>query len=196
MSDRSERVKRWRENTKKRMIDAFGGKCCVCDYNKTQNALEFHHLNPDEKEFNFGMIMARPKAWDKIVVELRKCICVCSNCHKEIHAGITSIPVDYQKFDEKFATFYDDKRREFYNECPFCGKLKIKSNKYCSHECSSFDREKKDWDSLDLFKLRHCDRLSLTDIGEMIGVSSAAVSKRMKKVGINIYIDEPYFYDI
>lgn len=28
-----------------------GGKCECCGYNKNLSALEFHHINPDEKKF-------------------------------------------------------------------------------------------------------------------------------------------------
>lgn len=31
-----------------------GGKCCVCGYNKYLGALEFHHLNPNEKDFGIS----------------------------------------------------------------------------------------------------------------------------------------------
>lgn len=196
MSNKSDRVKKWRETVKERMIDSFGGKCFICGYSKCSKALEFHHINPDEKEFNFGEIMARPKSWDKIVVELRKCVCLCSNCHREVHAGILILPKDIIQFDESFADFYLDKKLEHYNECPFCGKLKPKINNYCSHECSSFDRKKVDWDSIDIQQLRHGKKMSLTEIGELIGVSVSAVSKRMRKLGIRTEIEEPVFYDI
>jgi hypothetical protein len=158
--------------------------------------LEFHHINPAEKEFNFGSIMARPKAWNKIVTELRKCICVCSNCHREVHAGITHLNQGHGVFDEKFATFYEDKRSCFYNECPYCGKRKLKRYKYCSHACASYDQKKINWESIDIVKLRHLDRKSLTEIGELLGVSPDAVSKRFNKIGIKSGLEDPYFYDI
>lgn len=31
---------------------SLGGKCQECGYNKNIAALEFHHINPDEKEFH------------------------------------------------------------------------------------------------------------------------------------------------
>ena len=50
MSYSSEKVKQWRKNTKNRMVAAMGGCCQVCGYNKSTNALEFHHIDPKEKD--------------------------------------------------------------------------------------------------------------------------------------------------
>ena len=47
-------------------------------------ALDFHHLNPKEKDFNLSNRNLNMD-WDVIKEELDKCILVCSNCHREIH---------------------------------------------------------------------------------------------------------------
>jgi len=62
-----------------------GGKCERCGYDKCIQALEFHHIDPSQKEFtisndHFKLIEA--------VEESKKCIIICSNCHKEFHAGL------------------------------------------------------------------------------------------------------------
>ena len=92
MSSSSEAVKRWRLNTKDRMVQAMGGKCQCCGYNKTNKALAFHHIDPDKKDMGFGDTRANPKSWQKIIIELKKCILVCHNCHSEIHDGIENYP--------------------------------------------------------------------------------------------------------
>lgn len=71
---------------KKKAIDYKGGKCERCGYDKFYGALEFHHLNPNDKEYDWKTL--RLHSWDTILNELNKCICVCSNCHKEIHSNI------------------------------------------------------------------------------------------------------------
>lgn len=74
---------------KQKCVDYKGGKCCKCGYNKYTGALEFHHLDPKEKDFNISK--SRLSKWsNKITSELDKCILVCSNCHKEIHGNIIS----------------------------------------------------------------------------------------------------------
>lgn len=78
-------VKRWRKRTKLKAIEYKGGKCCRCGYSKCPQALEFHHLDPTKKDFGIGST-GSCKAWEKIKVELDKCILICSNCHREEHA--------------------------------------------------------------------------------------------------------------
>lgn len=62
--------------------------CLCCDENEPI-CLEFHHTEPNEKEF---MISAHThRSWSFIEKELKKCVIVCSNCHKKIHAGLISL---------------------------------------------------------------------------------------------------------
>jgi ribosomal protein L30E len=100
MSRASTNVKNWRKRTKDLIIKSMGGKCQICGYNKCSGALELHHIDPKEKEFGFGGIRANPQSFDKMKVELKKCILLCSNCHKEVHMEVTSLPENYQTFDE------------------------------------------------------------------------------------------------
>lgn len=64
----------------------YGAKCVRCDYNKCLDALEFHHIDPTQKEFHLGE--RRGLSMDKLKVELDKCILICRNCHTEIHAEL------------------------------------------------------------------------------------------------------------
>ena len=64
------------------------GKCVRCGYDKCLKALEFHHLNPSKKDFtisndHFKLLDA--------VNESKKCILICSNCHKELHDNLWTI---------------------------------------------------------------------------------------------------------
>lgn len=75
-------VNRWIER-KNKAIEYKGGKCQRCSYDKFYGALEFHHINPNEKDFDWGKL--RKTSWDKITKELDKCVLLCSNCHREVH---------------------------------------------------------------------------------------------------------------
>lgn len=81
---RSEAVQRRRDKIKLQAVEYKGGKCEKCGYNKCVGALEFHHLDTNEKDFG---ISARgyTRSWEKVKAELDKCILVCANCHREIH---------------------------------------------------------------------------------------------------------------
>ena len=75
----------WRRETKKKLVEYKGGKCEICNYNKCYDVLEFHHQNPTEKDFT---ISGKSWSYEKLRVEVDKCILVCANCHREIHFNL------------------------------------------------------------------------------------------------------------
>ena len=87
---RTEAVQRRRDKIKELAVQYKGGKCCICGYNKYVGALEFHHLDPNQKDFNIGA-KGYTRSFNKVKEELDKCMCVCANCHREIHAGLIDI---------------------------------------------------------------------------------------------------------
>lgn len=81
---RVESVIKRRKNIKLLAVEHKGGKCIKCGYNKCIGALEFHHLDPKEKDFHLSK-GGVTRSWEIIKKELDKCILVCANCHREIH---------------------------------------------------------------------------------------------------------------
>jgi len=69
---------------KLRAVEYLGGKCSVCGYNKCLAALEFHHIDPTKKNKDLKNLTANGSLMD-ILIELDKCILLCSNCHRELH---------------------------------------------------------------------------------------------------------------
>ena len=69
------------------LIDYKGSKCCKCGYNKCQGALQFHHLDPKEKDFTLSHVNLNDTNFtmDKMFKEVDKCILLCANCHFEEH---------------------------------------------------------------------------------------------------------------
>ena len=84
-------VAKRRRKIKLMAIEYKGGKCQVCSYNKYPGGLDLHHINPKTKDFSIGE-KGYTRSWEKVKAELDKCILVCSNCHREIEAGITQLP--------------------------------------------------------------------------------------------------------
>jgi len=78
-----ERVNAHRRKKKQWCIDYLGGKCQACGYNKFSGALEFHHRDPSQKEFQFSQYQRT--TYERLKQELDKCDLLCSNCHKEAH---------------------------------------------------------------------------------------------------------------
>ena len=182
MSKQSDRVKHWRKSQKQRIIDAMGGCCCICGYNKCNSSLALHHLDPTQKEFNFGRFRANPKNWETTVKELRKCVLLCHNCHCEVHYGIATIPENYPRFAEKFSNYKELYTKQMVDLCPVCGTEKPKCQKTCSNSCSSKRRYRINWDSIDL--KTELDNKTYLEIAEKLGCSDGAVYKRAKRLGL------------
>jgi hypothetical protein len=177
MSYSSNVVKNWRQHTKEKMVDAMGGACQCCGYNKCTQALAFHHIDPNVKDIGFGDVRANPTKWSKIVEELKKCVLVCHNCHSEIHAGIRELPKMYATFDENFADWH---KIEEYDNCPVCSNKKPAKQKFCSHKCAQTNSRKVDWDKIDLLNL--LKKYKISELEEMFGISNAAIYKRRDKL--------------
>lgn len=72
-----------RHKIKKKCVDYKGGECDKCGYSKCLGALQFHHLDPKEKDFTISG--SHTRKWETIKKELDKCILLCANCHTEEH---------------------------------------------------------------------------------------------------------------
>lgn len=82
-------VKNFRERKKQKAVEFLGGKCQLCGYDKHYKMLEFHHLDPNEKDF----AISSKTSWgfSRIEDELKKCAVLCPNCHREVHLGLATI---------------------------------------------------------------------------------------------------------
>jgi 5-methylcytosine-specific restriction endonuclease McrA len=89
--DRAEYLKQAVDKRRKKLktmaLEYKGGKCEVCGYAKYPGAMEFHHRDPQSKDFGIGF-KGYTRSWDKVKAELDKCVLLCSNCHHEIHGGL------------------------------------------------------------------------------------------------------------
>lgn len=69
------------------IISAFRkGGCQACD-EKDEACLAAHHLDPTKKEVTITQLCAGYGSQAKVKAELRKCVCLCHNCHYKLHAG-------------------------------------------------------------------------------------------------------------
>lgn len=169
-----EPVSVWRKNLKQRAINLFGGKCCVCGYNRCLAALEFHHLDPSKKDFSISQAYANPKKWEYIVKELEKCVLVCSNCHREIHQGILELENKTYILSEK-----DYRIAEKTHHRCVCGSVIRLSAKYCSPKCASKGAMTKDWyaEKDNIISMRDDKKLSYVAIGSHYKVSDHTIRK-------------------
>ncbi len=78
-------------------INAMGGSCCLCGYNKCNYNIIFHHI----KNKSFGLsINNLHYSWQNIFNEMKKCIMLCHNCHGEIHKGMVDKELIVKKYEE------------------------------------------------------------------------------------------------
>lgn len=96
-ADRAEYLKqavaKRRRTIRSDALALLGGKCVLCGYNKCEDALHFHHRNPQTKSFGLSQA-GLTRSWSRVKKELEKCVLICANCHAEIHAGNTQLPVE------------------------------------------------------------------------------------------------------
>ena len=72
--------------------------CIRCGYTGIFGSLDFHHRNPQEKDFNIGgstKSISLERFVDEITPELDKCDLLCPNCHRQEH-----LLMGLNRFDE------------------------------------------------------------------------------------------------
>lgn len=154
------KVAKRRKALKLNALHYKGNKCQICSYSRLADALEFHHIEPEHKDFGISQ-KGHTRSWEKIKKELDKCILVCAICHRECHAGlhdISTIPMLSIELPEV---------------------VKIKKRKSIKAEKISINRPDKN-----ILKKLLWD-MPTTHIAEKYNVSDKAVQKWARKFGLN-----------
>lgn len=77
------KIRELKEKTKDKGCLYCGEKDICC--------LDFHHINPKEKSFSIGH--SHKYSLEALKIEISKCIVICSNCHKKLHADRKLAPL-------------------------------------------------------------------------------------------------------
>ena len=64
--------------------------CIVCGEN-TPVCLDLHHLDPAQKEAHPSQFIG--VSYKRWLGEAEKCVVICSNCHRKVHAGIITLDI-------------------------------------------------------------------------------------------------------
>ena len=177
----SENVCNFVKNRKTNLISLFHNKCCICGFDKFQEALEFHHVNPEEKELSLSSnVMV---SLDRQIEEAQKCILVCSNCHKGIHAGYYKVPENWKNLFDKNQAEYLLKQNEEIKKgkkhyCQHCGKLLNNNTTYCI-KCGYIIQRIVERPSREELK-KLIRTKPFTQIGKIYGVTDNAIRKWCK----------------
>jgi len=78
-------LRKWLNNYKSKL------KCIYCE-ESTPCCLDFHHKNKHSKESTIANAIHGCWSIKRIETEIKKCVVVCSNCHRKLHAGIKLTP--------------------------------------------------------------------------------------------------------
>ena len=83
-----ERIKQGQRETRD-YIQSLKHQCSKCGYDKCVEALEFHHINSQDKDSALSRYIKRvfsPALKELIDKEVSKCVVLCANCHREEHS--------------------------------------------------------------------------------------------------------------
>lgn len=169
---------RWRDR-KKKAIELMGGKCSKCGYCRNYAALEFHHLDPSQKDFDFNV--GRRRSWNKLIVEIKKCVLLCSNCHKEEH--YPNMAVSDETPESNPSLNWKPVELKPTGLCPSC-QTEVFGTKYCSQACSKNARRRATRPSRDELA-RLIETTPFVQIGKMYGVSDNAIRKWANHYGLD-----------
>lgn len=158
----------------------------MCGYSRCQAALEFHHLDPSEKDFGLSTNKTT-KSLVKLIDELRKCILVCANCHREIHSGmieneaLTSHQIIDDDVIRQYTTDADGAKQQgrIERESAQLNKQQLTAVWKELHPHSDHRIKKVDWSQHDVSKLLE-EYKSYEAVGRLLGVTGAAIKRRVR----------------
>lgn len=162
---------------KKKVIEIMGGKCVRCGYCRNHAALEFHHLDPSKKEINIAGNGIKG-SWKRLTQELKKCILLCANCHREEHNQDMFVLPESSIELNKMLNF----ELKPTGKCPTC-QTDVFNTKYCSTMCAQDGLRRAERPSKEeLAQL--IETTSFVQIGKKYGVSDNAVRKWANHYGL------------
>ena len=183
--------KYWRTQIKHRGIQFLGGACRNCGQIFEDCCYDFHHLDPKEKDFTVSDIQTNgARSWLKIRDELKKCVLLCANCHRLIHAGLIETDIkpyfnnEYHDWELTQFKLVDTRTGEpmFADvTCPKCGGYKSPNASQCI-ECSKKERRGFEITREELKDMIYNN--TFVDIGKRFGVSDNCVRRRCKEFGL------------
>jgi hypothetical protein len=65
-------------------------KCQLCPESESI-CLDFHHIDPTKKDRSVGEMFRYGPSMKQLMDEVDKCVVLCANCHRKVHAGIAQL---------------------------------------------------------------------------------------------------------
>jgi hypothetical protein len=156
-----------RFNRRKTQLVIENGSCCKkCGHKGHPSIFDFHHRDPNKKEFNIRDL--RGASFERLRAEIEKCDLLCACCHRLEH-----ITPEYWEFD--LENPYPVKEKQ--TKSCHCGTTIPARVKYCSATCSQRGQEIISWPE-NLAEL--VEKSSKRAVAASLGVSDKAVAKRLR----------------
>lgn len=73
------------------LFDSHVKPCVICSEPEPA-CIDFHHLDPALKVGSVSSMANQGYSEQAILTEISKCVCLCSNCHRKLHAGKVALP--------------------------------------------------------------------------------------------------------
>jgi hypothetical protein len=99
-----------RKTRRKELIDHLGSACMECGYSRCIRNLSFHHL--EDKLFSLQE-RAFSGIWAVLLLEVRKCVLLCHNCHGEVHEGILDVSRHHPTMMRLLKSFLPSERSSY-----------------------------------------------------------------------------------
>lgn len=177
-----------RLRVKTTLVNLLGGKCQICGYKRFVQAMDFHHLNPNDKKFQIAARIGN-LSYIKILDELSKCILLCANCHRELESNCVLLSEDAIKLRNLYILKIKEEKNRIilegeqkFKNCPVCNEEFVDKwhKKFCSPSCNSMNQRRIAWPSEKQLK-KDLSEMPMVKVGKKYGVSDNAVRKWAKK---------------
>lgn len=158
--------------------------------------MHFHHQSPEHKDFGIGN--GSTKSWEKIKIELDKCILLCANCHAEEHQIEIDKKVEIKRAKMKilFPKMGEPRKSKNILSCFECNTeievlpSALRKHNFCSRSCRVEYFRYHGWPS-DEEVLKLTKENSIASVSRMIGKSTRSIYKRLKRIktlGYNVTV--------
>lgn len=166
---------------KGKMLKIFSYKkknciCQKCNKKYKPHLLEFHHLYNK----NFTISHHKNKSWEDIILEIKKCIILCGNCHRLEH--VKCFHIENKKIYLKIPIKEKIRKKENkYKKCINCEKKCLSKSIRCKSCAGVFKtKDKSKRPAKEQLKQDFINLKSYCGVGRKYGVSDNAVRKWCK----------------
>lgn len=159
------------------LIEYKGGHCLHCGYSKNISALEFHHIDPTQKDYQLDMRKLSNTSMIKLMEEVEKCELLCANCHRELHSpdlDLNNVKLLVKNIDNSIL----EKKEIGKPKCYDCGCVINYTYKRCK-PCSDKNKQKIERPTLEIL-LQEIKENSQQWCADKYGVSRSSIRRWIK----------------